>query len=430
MARINELIVYKHFDYGKILEDIAWIMEHYDNDYYNTEDVKYLLFTSVNGLVELSASYGLEGNLWHTYLTFLLVNNENGFSTACEVKGKPDGSISTLALHDFEIIQELFQYDFAPLEIFLKVNCIFMIKDYKHVSDSGKLINKRIKDRICSLSKKLGNAANVEEFADDLIRFYKEFGVGKLGLHKAFRVENHDGKVEIVPIHKIAHVHLDDLIGCEIPKKKLIDNTESFVEGRKANNCLLFGDAGTGKSSSIKAILNQYYDQGLRIIEIYKHQFQDLNQVIAQIKNRNYKFIIYMDDLSFEDFEIEYKYLKAVIEGGLEKKPENVLIYATSNRRHLIRENFSDKEGRRDELHASDTVQEKLSLAYRFGVSIFFTSPDKKEFQKIVIALAERNKIDIDEGTLLLEANKWELSHGGLSGRTAQQFIDYLLGQK
>lgn len=205
-------------------------------------------------------------------------------------------------------------------------------------------------------------------------------------------------------------------------KKKLIENTEAFVQGRKANNCLLFGDAGTGKSSSIKAILNQYYDQGLRMIEIYKHQFQDLNDVIAQIKNRNYRFIIYMDDLSFEEFEIEYKYLKAVIEGGLEKKPENVLIYATSNRRHLIRENFSDKEEIREDMHTSDTVQEKLSLEARFGVSIYFGAPDKKQFQEIVKVLAQRQKVRISEEELLYEANKWELSHGGLSGRTARVY--------
>ena len=192
----------------------------------------------------------------------------------------------------------------------------------------------------------------------------------------------------------------------------------------------MFGDAGTGKSSSIKAIANQYYDKGLRIIEIYKHQFQDLNDVISQIKNRNYKFILYMDDLSFEDFETEYKYLKAVIEGGLEKKPDNILIYATSNRRHLVREKFSDKEDRRDDLHAGDTVQEKLSLAGRFGVSIFFSAPDKKQFQQIVTTLAKRHGVAMEEEELLLEANKWELSHGGLSGRTAQQFIDYLLGKE
>lgn len=135
-----------------------------------------------------------------------------------------------------------------------------------------------------------------------------------------------------------------------------------------------------------------------------------------------------MDDLSFEEFEIEYKYLKAVIEGGLEKKPKNVLIYATSNRRHLIKETFADKEGRRDTLHSSDTVQEKLSLVSRFGVTIFFCAPDKKEYQNIVKVLAERNDITMSEEKLLEEANKWELAHGGLSGRSAQQFVDYLLG--
>ena len=137
-----------------------------------------------------------------------------------------------------------------------------------------------------------------------------------------------------------------------------------------------------------------------------------------------------MDDLSFEDFEIEYKYLKAVIEGGLEKKPANVLIYATSNRRHLVRETFKDKADRDEELHTNDTVQEKLSLVARFGVTIYFGKPDKKEFQKIVTTLADRYGVEMEEEKLLLEANKWELSHGGLSGRTAQQFIDYLLGQQ
>ena len=277
----------------------------------------------------------------------------------------------------------------------------------------------------------LGTAQDEKEFKVILTQFYKEFGVGKLGLHKAFRVEHPEHEeVQIVPITNIAHVHLDDLVGYENAKKKLIDNTKAFVEGKKANNCLLFGDAGTGKSSSIKAILNQYYDQGLRMIEVYKHQFQDLNDVIAQIKNRNYKFIIYMDDLSFEEFEIEYKYLKAVIEGGLEKKPENVLIYATSNRRHLIRETFKDKQDRDEDMHTNDTVQEKLSLVARFGVTIYFGSPDKKAFQEIVRTLAIKNGISLPEEELLLEANKWELSHGGLSGRTAQQFIDYLSGQE
>ena len=270
----------------------------------------------------------------------------------------------------------------------------------------------------------------MEEFRKILTQFYKEFGVGKFGLHKAFRVEHEAEGAQIVPITKTAHVHLDDLVGYETAKNKLIENTEAFVNGRKANNCLLYGDAGTGKSTSIKAVLNQYYDRGLRMIEVYKHQFQDLNDIIAQVKNRNYKFIIYMDDLSFEEFETEYKYLKAVIEGGLERKPENILIYATSNRRHLVRETFRDKADRDEELHTNDTVQEKLSLAARFGVSIYFGKPDKKQFQEIVRQLAARSELPVTEEELLLEANKWELSHGGMSGRTARQFVDYLLGTR
>ena len=160
-------------------------------------------------------------------------------------------------------------------------------------------------------------------------------------------------------------MYLEDLVGYEIQKEKLVSNTEAFIEGKEANNVLLYGDAGTGKSSSVKAILNQYYDRGLRIIEVYKHQFRCLSDVLEEIKDRNYKFIIYMDDLSFEDFEIEYKYLKAIIEGGLGKKPSNVLIYATSNRRHLIREKFSDKKEILDDLHGNEMCIRDRCILFR-----------------------------------------------------------------
>ena len=428
--RTNQLMLYKHMEHGELLKDITFLIENCSNDYYNKEDLVSLLFDCLNELLELTASHGFEGNLWHNYLTFLLANHENAYSTACEVVGEVNGSVNAVAMHDFEIFRELFAYDFHVIEKELNVEFLSMIQNYENVKGHGKVFNKRIRDRICELSGHLAECDSTERFKATMTQFYKEFGVGKFGLHKAFRVEHTEDGAEIVPITKIAHVHLDDLVGYEIAKQKLIENTEAFVEGRRANNCLLFGDAGTGKSSSIKAILNQYYDQGLRMIEVYKHQFQDLNDIISQVKNRNYKFIIYMDDLSFEEFEIEYKYLKAVIEGGLEKKPNNVLIYATSNRRHLVRETFRDKADRDEELHTNDTVQEKLSLYARFGVTIYFGRPEKKEFQKIVKELAQRNGIQMEESQLLLEANKWELNHGGMTGRTAQQFIDFLLGKK
>ena len=428
--RTNELILYKNMEYEELLLDMTFLMEHYDNEYYNQEDLKGLLFSCMNELLELSECHGFFGNLWHTFLTFLLANDENAYSTSCEITGATKGSLNLAAEHDFWIFKELFDYDFTALMRVLDAGCFSLLLDYENTQDDRIVFNKRIRDRICNLSRELEQAEDVQSFKQCVTEFYREFGVGKLGLHKAFRVEHtKDGAAEIVPITNIAHVRLDDLVGYEAEKQKLIDNTKAFVEGKRANNCLLYGDAGTGKSSSIKAILNQYYDQGLRMIEVYKHQFQDLNEVIAQIKNRNYKFIIYMDDL-FEEFEIEYKYLKAVIEGGLEKKPDNILIYATSNRRHLVRETFRDKQDRDEELHTNDTVQEKLSLVARFGVKIYFASPAKKAFQKIVTELAKRNHISMPEEELLLEVNKWELSHGGMSGRTAQQFIDYLLGKE
>ena len=430
MKSAGELILYKDFSGTdeEIFYPMASIIERSRRGGMDAKEERQKFYECFHQLMEVSASHGFQGNLWHNYLTYLLISNENAYSRACEIRGNIEGSINEIALHDFEVFRYFFEFDLEDLGRKLGVDCIPVLLHYERFEGNGKVFNSRIRDRICELSVKLEQTQSVSEFKDCVTELYRDFGVGKLGLHKAFRVEHHENGAEIVPITNIAHVHLDDLVGYELAKKKLVENTEAFVEGRAANNCLLFGDAGTGKSSSIKAIINQYYDKGLRMIEIYKHQFGDLQSVIAQIKNRNYKFIIYMDDLSFEEFEIEYKYLKAVIEGGLEKKPQNVLIYATSNRRHLIRENFSDKEEVREDMHTSDTVQEKLSLVYRFGVSIYFGAPNKKEFQEIVKVLAEKHGISMPQEELLLEANKWELSNGGLSGRTAQQFIDHLLG--
>lgn len=430
--RTRELIVYKNFEDGQLLDNITFLIEHYEDEFYrkNNKNLKTLFYDCIHKLIELAGTYGFHGNLWHCYLANLLVNNENSYSTACEIRGAIEGTINQAALHDIEIFKEFYDFDFTPVMEALSVPEYAMLLDYQASTQESRVYNKRICERICELAARFQSDHTPEEMKETLTEFYRDYGVGKFGLHKSFRIVHKEDGVHIEPILNIAHVKLSDLVGYELAKQKLVDNTEAFVSGRKANNCLLYGDAGTGKSSSIKGIANEYYDRGLRIIEVYKHQFQDLNDVIAMIKNRNYKFIIYMDDLSFEDFEIEYKYLKAVIEGGLEKKPENVLIYATSNRRHLVREKFSDKEEREDDLHKGDTVAEKLSLVSRFGVTIYFGAPDKKQFQEIVRKLAERHGIEMEEEALLLAANKWELNHGGLSGRTAQQFVDYLLGQE
>lgn len=430
MARM-ELILYRGLEreelYGKmtgILEKCGRAAQNLPEE--EKEALAQEMYQCMGMLIEFAERCGFEGNLWQCYLADLLVNDENAYSLACELKEEPTGSILKAVLSDMQVLKKLYDQDFAKVAELLDMPQLEYVVTYERDDRSGRKYNRRISGQIAVLAKELAKATGAEEMRGCLAAFYGRFGVGKFGLHKSFRVVHDEAGVHIEPIRNIAHVKFEDLVGYESAKQKLIDNTDAFVAGRPANNCLLFGDAGTGKSSSIKAMTNSYYEKGLRVIEIYKHQFQDLNAVISQIKDRGYRFVIYMDDLSFEDFEIEYKYLKAVIEGGLEKRPENVLIYATSNRRHLIRENYSDKEDQ--DMHTGDTVQEKLSLSYRFGVTIYFGRPDKKEFQNIVKVLAERYGITMPEEELLLAANKWELSHGGLSGRTASQFIDYLRG--
>lgn len=422
----EQFIVYRNVENQSLIDDMVTLMESCGSDKRDYE----LMYSVANRLVELAGIHGFKGNIWHCLLAYTVATHENAFSVACEIRGSVKGSINEMALNDFALMRELFSFDLCEIDRCYGVKLFGILTCYISTGGSSRVFNKRIRDDILELSEEFDRAESADAFLQAAVSFYKKYGVGRFGLHKAFRIENENGKAGIVPIQNIEHVYLDDLIGYEIQKKKLIENTEAFIKGKKANNCLLYGDSGTGKSTSIKAILHQYYGQGLRMIEVYKHQFKDLSSVISQIKNRNYKFIIYMDDLSFEDFEIEYKYLKAIIEGGLEVKPDNVLIYATSNRRHLIRERFSDKEEVREEMHTSDTVQEKLSLAARFGVTIYYGRPDKKEFGAIVTALARKHGIDMQEDELLAEANKWELSHGGISGRTAEQFITYLRGRE
>ena len=419
----NTLIVYRNMPYEKLFDDMCLLLEHTADSRETMPDSH----TCANQLIELAAAYGFQGNLWHCFLAFCLAEHENAFSTACEVTGHAGGTLEELAKEDFKIFQQLFKKDIAVLDQNGSRSWSLLKRYTGEAKDSW---NAQIGRKITALAEKLERAKDEYDFFCTMTDFYRSSGVGKFGLNKAFRVKEEQGKAVLEPITNMEQVSFQDLVGYELQKRKLIENTEAFLRGKAANNVLLFGDAGTGKSSSVKAVVNEYYGRGLRIIEIYKHQFQYLSQVLEQIQDRNYKFIIYMDDLSFEDYELEYKYLKAIMEGGLGKRPENVLIYATSNRRHLIREKFSDKRELSDDLHNNDTVQEKLSLVARFGVTIYFGAPGKKEFQEIVKILAEKYQIVMDEEELLLKANQWELSHGGLSGRTASQFITYLLGKE
>ncbi len=435
---ISKLVIYRNLEKDSILFSLAETIEKVnalseaEQNLSVKDELAASIYTQINRLLELATEYGFDQNLWHNYLAYILAVNENPFSITCEKAGMQEGTVNQFARGDFKIFKALFEYDFSQVESILGINCFRIILDYQAIVKNGKRYNKNVSEKVRFLCTQIELAADETEILNIVTEFYRAYGVGKFGLNKAFRVKHEERAVNIYPITNTDDIRLSDLVGYEMQKKKLIDNTEAFVDGRKANNVLLFGDSGTGKSTSVKAILNEYYNKGLRMIEIYKHQFEDLSSVIAQVKNRNYKFIIYMDDLSFEEFEIEYKYLKAVIEGGLETKPDNILIYATSNRRHLIRETWDDRSDRsKDELHHSDTMQEKLSLVARFGITINFSAPNQKEFFEIVTVLAKNTEgINLSEEELCAQANIWEMSHGGRSGRTAQQFINYLAGRQ
>ncbi len=442
----SKLVIYKNINKDSILFRLSNICQNFESGYYVREELISDIYIEINRLLDISTLYGFDKNLWHNYLAFVLAMTENPFTLVSEKVGVNEGTVNKLACNDFSIFKQLFDYDFSKIEKELDIDCFTIITDYNAVVKSEQIFNKSVSEKVQKLSQAIEKAKDGDDVYKVVTKFYKSYGVGELGLNKAFRISPQDksgvstldksgvasdDKSRILcPITNTSDILLDDLVGYESQKRELVQNTEAFVEGRNANNVLLYGDAGTGKSASIKAILNQYYSQGLRMIEVYKHEFKELPKVIDVIKNRNYRFIIYMDDLSFEEFEIEYKYLKVVMEGGLESKPENVLIYATSNRRHLIRETWSDRSDMsQDELHRSETVNEKLSLAARFGVTIGYYTPQRSEYFNIVTTLARRHpEIKLTDEELIKEAGKWEMRHGGMSGRTAQQFIDYLIG--
>ena len=429
---VSKLLIYGDMPKDSILMQMSGIFKDLDSGTVPKDELITRVFTQIKHLLQVATDYAFDKNLWCNYLTFLLITDENPFSLTSEKVGASEGSVNAFAKNDFEAFRELFHFDFSRIESELGIDCFSRITNYHAIVKKELMYNKNVSEKVRALSAKLEQAKDADEFFDGVTGFYRDYGVGMFGLNKAFRLSGTDETLRFQPINNMDTVMLDDLIGYEIQKKQLVDNTEAFVAGRRANNVLLFGDSGTGKSTSIKAIVNQYYGQGLRMIEIYKHQFKDLSNVIARIKNRNYRFIIYMDDLSFEEFEIEYKFLKAVIEGGVETKPENILIYATSNRRALIRETWNDRSDmeHNDDIHRSDTIEEKHSLVNRFGVTINYAKPSLKEYFGIVTELAHRFELPQSDDELCRLANAWGMRHGGFSGRTAQQFINHLCGNE
>ncbi|TCT15440.1 hypothetical protein EDC18_103145 [Natranaerovirga pectinivora] len=410
------LIIYNKFEQDPIIKKLITLR----NDELDYESIKITYFELCRGLIEEGNKNKWNGNLLYKYIAWCLLNEENVFSLMYEkTERKEKEPILEMVQNDINTIKELLKIDYVGIDKKLNTNLLSSLFHYNY--------NAEIKeeDYFNKVYEELKNGTT-KSVVQSIIEFYYNVGVGQFAWYKGFRWSEEG----ISPIEAIEEHKFIDLIGVDPQKKKVMKNTESFLEGNKGNNVLLYGDSGTGKSSMIKAVLNEYHDKGLRMIEVYKYQFKELPNIIRTIRERPYKWILFFDDLSFEDFEIEYKYLKAIIEGSLEKKSNNILIYATSNRRHLITESWKDRVMGEDEVHTNDTMEEKLSLSERFGLSIMFLTTNQKQYLEIVKAKALKEKIDIDDEKLLRLALQWELQHGSFSGRVAEQFIYTLKGKE
>ena len=366
-------------------------------------------------LIDAAEELGLKGNLLRAYILYRLANNDNIAARSVEsTKGHISSSLRDAFIHDIEVLEPLLR---EPPSAFLTFT---MLDDYRPGSPS-------MTPGIAALQGLLERPWTPAKLADALTEYYLRIGCGNISAYRAFRWDEQSG---LVGIRHFEPVRFTDLIGYMDQKKELQSNTLAFLAGRPANNVLLVGARGTGKSSSVKALANEYFNMGLRLVQITKPQLTALPRLMDELRRFASKhFIVFLDDLSFEETEPEYKYLKSTIEGGVESRPENVLIYATSNRRHLIKETWRDRDAGKDELYKADSMNETISLSDRFGLIINYRSPNQNEYLAIIDHHLRANGVILPPEELRILGQRWELEHSGRNGRTAQQFVTHYLGQ-
>lgn len=382
------------------------------------------LFASLAAQTELSDTE-LVGNAWQNFLLESLLLTPNLLAQKVRV-ATPGASLLTAARHDLTRLQLLFGLDLAALTA--KVSLLTKTTDLPDLLNFTSLPKPAdsLSAQRQALKQKLAAAPDWSVCLPDLLEFYRTYDDSDFARYHAFRWRQ--GQLEPVPVYDPQR--LEDLVGYEREREQVIANTMQFLAGAGANNVLLYGARGTGKSSTVKGLLNRYAEQGLRIIEVQKNELGDYPLIAELVRQRPEKFLLFIDDLSFEADEVSYKDLKALLEGNLEARPQNLLIYATSNRRHLVKEFFQDNpRPDNEEVAAWDTVEEKISLSDRFGLNITFISPTQREYLQIVDALAKLAGIELQQEVLHRRALQWELSHSGRSGRVARQFVDQLAGE-
>lgn len=365
------------------------------------------LFQMQYEIIRISEKKGIS---WKETILEILLMDENLFTLKCEREEKIDENLLVLVAGDIHIIRNLYNYDWITALEELNVNrsTVFTldIKETENIDLHSLLANNNIGERF---------------IVKELATYIRENGTGLFSKKAVFKWDGMSKSLS--EIKEFDNVDFEELIGYERQINILKENTLSFIDRGKGNNVLLYGQRGTGKSSSVKALVNEYAHKGLRVIELKKRQLDAIAPIIEITRHRKFKFILFIDDLSFEEFETDYKNFKAVIEGSFEKKPNNLLIYVTSNRRHLIRETFKERE---EDVNVSETTQEKLSLFDRFGLTILYEQPQDDLYNEMVLKLARRNGIELSEKELLQLANEWKVSKASKSGRAAQQLVDSL----
>jgi uncharacterized protein len=368
---------------------------------------------------------------WQDYLIERLLTADNAFTRQVQTQDWADlsSALRSAVRHDLRMLQTIYQ---CSCEQMLQwVQTALANEDPLHQLGAVAWAD-RLPIQQTTKAQKAATAlrSHLEKFVDwadavpGLIDYYRQFGTGLFAEYYAFRWE----RGELVGIPHPDPIALAQLVGYDWQQKALLQNTKALLAGFPALNVLLYGSRGSGKSSLIKSLLHEFGDRGLRLIEVAKSNLVDLPNIVEQLRDLPQKFIIFVDDLSFEEDEAAFKSLKVVLEGGLTARPLNVAVYATSNRRHLIREFHGDRPRPKDadEIHQWDTVQEKLSFSDRFGLTLTFEPADQPTYLQMIHHLAQSEKLVIDPAELEFRALQWATKHNGRSGRTARQFIDYL----
>ena len=404
---LRGLVVCRNFLNDSVIKALLAVQEQGDNPFGKHEAAAVLL--------ERAEQLGLSGNILRQYFLYLLGEGNTVAAEAIERSGKAGTGMTKALLLDMTLLWPYLQQSASD---FLDVDFL----------DNYEPAVPKVYGYVQTLETALMTASTPEEATKALLHHYAVYGRGKLAQFMAFRIGD-DGS--LIGIENFPHLEWDDLIGYAAQKEKLLANTTAFLANRAANNVLLTGSRGTGKSTAVKALVCRYHEQGLRLIQVQRGQLHNLQQLMERLGDiGSKKFILFLDDLSFDENEKEYKYLKSAIDGGVTPQPKNVLIYATSNRRHLLKETWRDRNDELDEVYRDDSTNESISLSDRFGLILHYSAPTQDEYLQIIAHELKKAGITLDTEELRDEGVRWEMEHSGRNGRIAQQFVKWYLGNR